>query len=654
MARGYTIENQQSTINNPTQIRILLVDDDEDDYILTRDLLAGPGESPFEFEWAATYEAGLAAMEKHRHDVYLLDYRLGERNGLELLRRAVDLEIRAPMILLTSQGDTRVDMAAMEMGASDYLNKTTLTADLLQRSIRYALGRARSEETLRKSEEKFRSLSENAPDIIYTLGVDGSFTYVNPAWREIMGYGNDETLGKYFVDFVKEKDAGACIDLFKRVRNGKNIIRDQIISMLNKDGTSRLFNLSGAPNLNPSGEVTGMVGLLKDITEHRNAEARLQQAQKMEAIGTLAGGIAHDFNNILSAVIGYAELGKMSVAEGSDLYADLNQIYKAGTRAKELVKQILTFARQSDAVVRPIRVKYILKEVLKMLKASTPSSIEIRGAFESDAAILADPTQVHQVIMNLCTNATHAMADDVGVITVRLKEVPWDDRFAKRHPTLLPGNYLQLRVEDTGCGISPDILAKIFDPYFTTKGKGEGTGLGLSVIKGIVDGCKGVITVKSEPGKGSIFDVYFPIMESKSVKSAPKSEKRVAPTGDESVLVIDDEPAIAGLIQQLLTALGYRVTAHTSPMAALELFKSDLGRFDLVITDMTMPDMTGDLLTIEMKKLRPHIPVILCTGYSRRISEATAGAIGINALLMKPVEKLKLAGTVRSVLDEAR
>ncbi len=630
------------------------MDDDEDDYILTRDLLAGPGESPFEFEWAATYEAGLAAMEKHRHDVYLLDYRLGERNGLELLRRAVDLEIRAPMILLTSQGDTRVDMAAMEMGASDYLNKTTLTADLLQRSIRYALGRARSEETLRKSEEKFRSLSENAPDIIYTLGVDGSFTYVNPAWREIMGYGNDETLGKYFVDFVKEKDAGACIYLFKRVRNGKNIIRDQIISMLNKDGTSRLFNLSGAPNLNPSGEVTGMVGLLKDITEHRNAEARLQQAQKMEAIGTLAGGIAHDFNNILSAVIGYAELGKMSVAEGSDLYADLNQIYKAGTRAKELVKQILTFARQSDAVVRPIRVKYILKEVLKMLKASTPSSIEIRGAFESDAAILADPTQVHQVIMNLCTNATHAMAYDVGVITVRLKEVPWDDRFAKRHPTLLPGNYLQLRVEDTGCGISPDILAKIFDPYFTTKGKGEGTGLGLSVIKGIVDGCKGVITVKSEPGKGSIFDVYFPVMETNPVKSAPKSEKKAVPTGDESVLVIDDEAAIAGLIEQILTALGYRVTARTNPVAALELFKSDPDRFDLVITDMTMPHMTGDLLAIEMKKIRPHLPVILCTGYSRRISEEIAGAIGINALLIKPVMKLEMAGTVRNVLDDAR
>ncbi len=630
------------------------MDDDEDDYILTRDLLAEPGVSRFEFEWAPTYEAGLAAMEKHRHDVYLLDYRLGERNGLELLRRAVDLEIRAPIILLTSQGDTRVDMAAMEMGAADYLDKTTLTADMLERSIRYALGRARSEETLRRSEENFRSLSENAPDIIYTLGVDGAFTYVNPAWRVIMGYGKEETLGEYFVDFVKENNAGACIDLFKRVRSGKKIIRDQIISMLNKDGTSCLFNLSGAPNLNPSGEVTGMVGLLKDITEHRKAEARLQQAQKMEAIGTLAGGIAHDFNNILSAVIGYAELGKMRVAEGSDLYADLEEIYKAGTRAKELVRQILTFARQSDAAIKPMRVKYILKEALKLLKASTPSSIEIRGTFESDAVILADPTQIHQVIMNLCTNATHAMADDVGVITVQLKEVPLDDRFAKRHPTLLACSYLQLRVEDTGCGISPAILEKIFDPYFTTKGKGEGTGLGLSVTKGIVDGCKGVITVKSEPGKGSIFDVFFPIMETNSVKATSKSEKTAAPTGDETILVIDDEPAISGLIQKILTALGYRVTARTDPLEALALFKSDPGNFDLVITDMTMPHMSGDLLAMAMKKIRPHLPVILCTGYSRRISEEMAGAIGINALLMKPVEKLKLAGTVRSVLDEAR
>ena len=593
-------------------------------------------------------------MEKHRHDVYLLDYRLGERNGLELLQCAIDLRIRAPIILLTSQGDTRVDMAAMEMGASDFLNKTTVTADLLERSIRYALERARSEETLRESEEKFRSLSENAPDIIYTLGVDGAFTYVNPAWRKIMGYGKDETLGKYFVDFVKEIDAGECVHLFESIRSGQKTIRDQIISLLNKDGTSRLFNFSGAPDLSPSGEVTGIVGLLKDITEHRKAEARLQQAQKMEAIGTLAGGIAHDFNNILSAVIGYSELGKMKVVEGSDLYADLNEIYKAGIRAKELVKQILTFARQSDADVKPIRVKYILKEALKLLKASTPSSIEIRETLESDAAILANPTQMHQVIMNLCTNASHAMKEDTGLITVRLKEVPLDDRFAKRHPALLPGNYLQLRVEDTGCGISPAILEKIFDPYFTTKGKGEGTGLGLSVIKGIVDGCKGVITVKSEPGKGSIFDVYFPVMETKAEKSASKAEKEAEPTGDETVLVIDDDPAIAGLIQKFLTALGYRVTARTNPMEALELFKSDPDRFDLVITDMTMPHITGDLLTMEMRKIRPHIPVILCTGYSKRISEEIAGTMGINALLMKPVVKLELAGTVRNVLDEVR
>ena len=222
----------------------------------------------------------------------------------------------------------------------------------------------------------------------------------------------------------------------------------------------------------------------------------------------------------------------------------------AGNRAKDLVKQILTFARQSDEEVKPIQVKYILKEALKMLKASVPSSIEIRETIESDGMILADPTQIYQVIMNLCTNATQAIKDEVGVMTVQLKEVSLDSRFTELHPNILPGSYLQLRVKDTGCGMSPDILEKIFDPYFTTKGVGEGTGLGLSVIKGIVDGCKGEITVMSEIGKGSTFDVYFPIIEAKSKKLASKSEEEEAPTGDEAILVIDDELSLARLNEQ--------------------------------------------------------------------------------------------------------
>jgi two-component system cell cycle sensor histidine kinase/response regulator CckA len=293
---------------------ILLVDDDEDDYVLTRDLLAELGEPGFELEWVSTYEAGLAAIEKKKHDVYLFDYRLGERNGLELLQRAIALGIAVPIILLTSQGDVQVDIAAMETGASDYLNKSTLSAELLERSIRYALERARAEGALRESEKRFRSLSENAPDIIYTLGVGGSFTYVNPAWEEIMGYGKDETLGKHFADFMKKKDSGEYVNLFKGIRNGKKIIRDGTITLLNKDGSPRLFNLSGAPDLTPAGEVTGMVGVLKDITEQRQTEAQLQQAQKMEAIGTLAGGIAHDFNNILTAILGHTDIANLSLS----------------------------------------------------------------------------------------------------------------------------------------------------------------------------------------------------------------------------------------------------------------------------------------------------------------------------------------------------
>jgi len=297
-------------------------------------------------------------------------------------------------------------------------------------------------------------------------------------------------------------------------------------------------------------------------------------------------------------------------------------------------------------------VKYILKEALKMLKSSVPSSIEIRETIESDVMILADPTQIYQVIMNLCTNAVQAMKDEVGVMKVQLKEVSLDSRFTERHPKILPGNYLQLRVEDTGYGMNPDVLKKIFDPYFTTKGVGEGTGLGLSVTKGIIDGCRGAITIKSEIGKGSIFDVYFPILEPTSRELAPKSEKEEAPTGDEAVLVIDDDHSITRLIQHLLKALGYRATGQTSSIEALELFKSDPGRFDLVITDMTMPQMTGDLLAMEIKKIRPDIPVILCTGYSRRMSEEVARTIGIDAFLMKPVVKLEMAKTVRKVLDE--
>ena len=631
-------------------IRILFVDDDEDDYILTRDLLTDLGESRFELEWASTYEAGLAAIKNKQHHVYLLDYRLGERDGLELLQRAVALGISAPIILLTSQGDRDLDLQVMEMGASDYLNKSTLTSELLERSIRYALERVHTEEDLRESEEKFRSLSENGPDIIYTLGVEGSFTYVNPAWEEIVGYGRDETLGKYFVDFMEEKDSGDHAKLFKVIRDGNKIVRSATITLINKDGSPRLFNFSGAPNLNLAGEITGMVGLLKDITEHRKTEAQLRQAQKMEAIGTLAGGIAHDFNNILMAIIGHADLAKMKLPGDSEVIYNLNQVKSAGERAKRLIQQILAFSRMGEQQRIALSITPLIKEALKFLKSTLPTSIEIRDYLEADPGIIeADATQIQQIVMNLCTNAEHAMREEGGTLHVKLIRVEVDRQTALQHHELHTGPHVRLTVTDTGCGMEPETLEHIFDPYFTTKEVGEGTGLGLSVVHGIVNTHGGAITVKSEPGKGTTFHVYFPIIE-KEEKLQERSEGPL-PTGNERILFVDDEQVIVYIGEKTLGQLGYDVVTKANGVDALELFRADPDRFDLVITDMTMPRMTGDQFARELIKLRPDIPIILCTGFNPKISKEQAGKIGIKAFVMKPLVRRDMANIVRKVLD---
>ena len=631
-------------------IRILLVDDDEDDYILTRDYFTDLGESRFELEWASTYEAGLAAIKNKQHHVYLLDYRLGERDGLELLQRAVALGISAPIILLTSQGDRDLDLQVMEMGASDYLNKSTLTSELLERSIRYALERVHTEEDLRESEEKFRSLSENGPDIIYTLGVEGSFTYVNPAWEEIVGYGRDETLGKYFVDFMEEKDSGDHAKLFKVIRDGNKIVRSATITLINKDGSPRLFNFSGAPNLNLAGEITGMVGLLKDITEHRKTEAQLRQAQKMEAIGTLAGGIAHDFNNILMAIIGHADLAKMKLPGDSEVIYNLNQVKSAGERAKRLIQQILAFSRMGEQQRIALSLTPLIKEALKFLKSTLPTSIEIRDYLEADPGIIeADATQIQQIVMNLCTNAEHAMREEGGTLHVKLIRVEADTQTALQHHELHTGPHVRLTVTDTGCGMEPETLEHIFDPYFTTKEVGEGTGLGLSVVHGIVNTHGGAITVKSAPAKGTTFHVYFPIIE-KEEKLQERSEGPL-PTGNERILFVDDEQVIVYIGEKTLGQLGYDVVTKANGVDALELFRADPDRFDLVITDMTMPRMTGDQFARELIKLRPDIPIILCTGFNPKISKEQAGKIGIKAFVMKPLVRRDMANIVRKVLD---
>nr|MCU0564441.1 ATP-binding protein [Desulfobacterales bacterium] len=390
---------------------------------------------------------------------------------------------------------------------------------------------------------------------------------------------------------------------------------------------------------------------LKELeSNNRNIQAHLQQAQKMEAIGTLAGGIAHDFNNILTAVLGYTEIALMEVADGAPVRRSLDQVLQAGNRARELVKQILTFSRQTGHELKPVELNPIVQEALAMMRASLPSTITIVQRLDSRSAVMADPTQIHQVLINLCTNAAHAMSGRAGELFVGLDEVEPDDAFLARHPELAPGTCQRLTVRDNGHGIEPDIRERIFEPFFTTKARGDGTGMGLSVVLGIVRSHKGAITVDSVPGKGSTFQVYLPIV--RRVKpEVPFDAVSGLPAGHERILLVDDEEVVADLGRRMLEHLGYRVTTCRNGAEAFKLFMQNPWRYDIVITDMTMPKMTGEALARKLLLIRSDIPVILCTGYSRSMSRERARAVGIREFALKPLSIRELAQTVRKVLD---
>lgn len=405
-----------------------------------------------------------------------------------------------------------------------------------------------------------------------------------------------------------------------------------------------------------SGTPLKVVGVVRDITEQKNAEnekllleRQLRQSQKQESIGLLAGGIAHDFNNILSAVIGYTELALTKVERNSSLDSHLHQVLTAGIRAKDLVKQILTFARQSDEEFKPVRVDNIVREVLRLLRSTIPTTIEIRQSLDSESTVMGNPTQIHQIFMNLCTNAAHAMEGESGVLKIGLNDVTLDENAASENKKLTPGKYLQITVSDTGTGIGPSFIDSIFDPYFTTRGIGKGSGLGLAVVHGIVESNGGMITVSSELGKGSLFTIYLPVIQ--EVQRFHPDEAEKIPTGTERILFIDDELPIAELGKKLLEQLGYSVTTRTGSAEALEFFKVNPQEFDLIITDMTMPNLTGDKLAVELMKVRPDIPVILCTGYNKWISNELASSIGIRAFVYKPIITADMARIVRDVLD---
>ena len=513
--------------------------------------------------------------------------------------------------------------------------------------------RKKAEEELIESETKYRELVQNSNSIIIRRDPRGTITFFNEFAQDFFGYTEDEILGKNVIGTIVP-------DIESTGRNLALMIQDiglhpeRYLSNENenmrRNGERVWVAWTNKAIYDKDGNIVEILCIGNDITDRKNLQAQLIQTQKMEAIGTLAGGIAHDFNNILSIIIGYTKLAQDEVPEGSRLSEDLREVYKAGNRARDLVKQILTFSLQADQKRTPVKIHRVVTETLKLLRSSFPATIEIRTRLTTTAPVLADSTQIEQVIMNLCTNAYHAMRERGGLLEVRLEELMLDDDAFAHQLDISLGPYLSLTVLDTGHGMDKAVRDRIFEPYFTTKRTGEGTGIGLTVVHGIVKSYGGAITVESEPGRGSIFQVLLPRLKSAVVE---EEHKKVAlpPRGMERILFVDDEPALVNIGRRMLEGLGYEVFTSTSGIETIATFRRRPENFDLVITDMTMPKMTGDRLAIELMGIRPGIPIILCTGFSERITGEKAKEIGIRKFVMKPLLMNDLAEAVREVLD---
>ncbi|MDQ5988046.1 MAG: Sensor histidine kinase RcsC [Syntrophus sp. SKADARSKE-3] len=510
------------------------------------------------------------------------------------------------------------------------------------------------EDALIKSERRYSEILEEIEDGYYEVDLKGSVTFFNKVACKITGYEPDEMMGKNYRDLTDKNNADKAFTIFHKVYVSGQPANLYDWELIRKDGSRRLIESSVSIIKNDHGVKVGFQSIARDVTDRKKLQERLSQAQKMEAIGTLAAGIAHDFNNILGAIMGYTELYQDQVRDRPKIYSSMEHVLLAANRAKDLVQQILTFSRQAEHEMKPTKIVPIAKEVAKFIRASLPTTIEIQQSMKTDSdVVMADPTQIHQILMNLCTNAGHAMKDTGGVLQLFLESIFIDKEDLARYPGLSEGQYLDIMVGDNGLGIRPDHLERIFDPYFTTKKKGEGTGLGLAVVHGIVEDHGGLIKVYSEMGRGTIFHVYLPL-----VKLVPE-DKRIITfpellRGKESILFVDDERPLVDIAVRILESLGYRVTAFINPVEALESIRIHPDAYDLLITDKTMPHMTGFDLVHEVKKIRPDIPVIFCSGFQNHEDLRKQAALGIRHFIAKPIRKSLLLKIVRDVLDEGK
>ncbi len=513
----------------------------------------------------------------------------------------------------------------------------------------------RSQEQLEESRSKYADLYDFAPVGYLTFDKTGLITGANLTACLLLGIERSLLVKKPFTLFVHPESQDLFYFHKQKVLETTTKQTCQLV-LKTRDGAFFDAQLESI-GVETNGQ-RAVNSILTDITERKQKErerekleAHLRQAQKMEALGVMSGGIAHYFNNILAAIIGFTEVVAGHIAKGNEDGRRLARIMEASIRGRELVQQMLTFCSKTGQEKRPLRLSSIVKETVNLIRAGTPTTINIRVVDELGGLglVLGEPTQIQQILVNLCINATYAMRERGGILDIELSDFIVPTLHGETHG-MVPGPYVKLAVRDTGTGISPSVMDKIFDPFFTTRPSGEGTGLGLSVVHGIVEHSGGYITIESEPGEGSAFTVYFPMVPGEAERGGVNDD--AIPTGTERILLVDDEEALVEMGEDLLAELGYEVTSRTSSKDALELLRLDPSRFDLVISDQTMPEMTGVHLAREILALRPDMPIVMCTGYSDLVDADKARVAGIKAFVMKPLTKREIAQTIRHVLDK--
>lgn len=587
------------------------------------------------------------AMARECHpDLILMDIKLGgKEDGIDVageISRFSDV----PVIYLTAYADSDTLNRAKKTRPYGYIIKP-FDERTLQVTIEMALFKHQAEKKLREKDLWLNRVVGNLTEGLIATDSQMRIRFINPSASVFTGWSSEEALDKPLGEVLRlqsdsQGESGAIE--FPEISEGEfDFPIGGRYTLTGRQGDRRLVECRSAPMEEESGASGDVLLVLDDITQRKQLEIQLQQSQKMEAIGALAAGIAHDFNNILSVILGYTEMTIRDLPAQSRERVHLEYVFTAGERARDLVKQILAFSRQSEQEKRPVQVSLIVKEALKLLRSSLPSTIEIQKFIRSEGLVLSDPTQIHQIMMNLCTNAAYAMKESGGVLEVGL-----EDTDINGEP------FLRLRVRDTGLGMSEEVLSRIYEPFFTTKPPGEGTGMGLAVIHGIVSNMGGMISAVSAPGQGAEFNVLLPrVMETMEIIPDKRfAEKDIS--GDERILLVDDEPVLAELCRAQLERLGYKVAVYNDSREAVENYKQNSGQYDLVVTDLTMPHISGLKLVREIRSVRSDAPVIVITGFRSSELAKKCKALDINKLLTKPLDSHKLGSAVRIVLDASR